>query len=195
MEHIKKDIVSKCVRNMISVLFCLIAAYGIAYGVTTYVAYETQVDGDSMEPALQDGDAIIVEKLSYYFHNPRRYDVVVFPVEDVEKRGKISQYYVKRVIGLPGETIQIKNGRVYIDGKVLESDNFGNTSIESPGEVARPVRLGEGEYFVLGDNRNVSSDSRSKYIGMIQRRQIEGQVLGCVWPWRHFGKVPKKQME
>ena len=109
------------------------------------------------------GDHLIVDKISYRFRDPKRYDIVVFPYRYAE-----NTYYIKRIIGLPGETVQITDGYVYINGALLD-EHYGNAVMNNPGLAAEPVTLGPDEYFVLGDNRNNSQDSRSANVGVIHR--------------------------
>lgn len=167
---------------------CIAAAYCIASFVTRYVAHQTTVEGQSMEPTLADGDSVIIQKLSYYWSEPKRYDVVVFPVK-AEEISKTKDFYVKRIIGLPNETIQVINGTIYVDGEKLWDDEHGLSKILDSGNAEDPIHLGKDEYFVLGDNRNMSTDSRSSYVGLVKREEIVGQVLCCVWPFSHIGII------
>jgi len=180
----------RTIHNIFVLAVCILLAYFIATMVIHYVAHQTWVEGDSMEPTLSDGDSIIIQKISYYFRNPRRYDVVVFPVVSFnDGSGQDNTYYVKRVIGLPGETVQIKEGKVYIDGKLLSDDTYCLSAILNSGNAGEPVILKEDEYFVLGDNRNMSTDSRSDFVGMVHRKDIVGKVFMRIWPLSHFGPI------
>ena len=142
------------------------------------------MDGSSMEPMLTDGDNLIVDKITYRFRDPQRFDIIVFPFKYQE-----NTYYIKRIIGLPGETIQIdEQGNIYIDGEVLE-ENYGREIIEPDniGIAASPIVLGEDEYFVMGDNRNNSRDSREAIVGNIRREDIIGRAWVRIWPLSHIG--------
>lgn len=185
------NFVIRFVNNIFMLGVCVLIAYFLASVVTHYVAHQTMVEGDSMEPSLSDGDSVIIQKLSYYFDEPKRFDVVVFPIEESDSKKTEDTYYVKRVIGLPNETVQIKGGKVYIDYKELKGDDYCLSEILNPGSVSEPVVLKENEYFVLGDNRNMSTDSRSDYVGMIKREDIIGEVMFCIWPVSHMGFIPK----
>ncbi len=169
-------------RTLLGILICIVTALVLSLVITRYVAYHTSVEGSSMEPAFQNGDQLIVEKLSYYFHEPERYDVVVFPFSD-------NVSYIKRIIGIPGDIIQIKNGEVYLNGEVL-GEKFGKEErIEDPGLAEEEIVLAEDEYFVLGDNRNASVDSRKEEVGTIRRSQIEGKAWVRFYPFDAISTV------
>lgn len=173
----KKEVI----KGIIALIICVVAALGISFLITKFVAHHTQVEGSSMEESLHDGDEIIVEKISYYFGDPERYDIIVFPFsEDV--------YYIKRVIGLPGETIQIKNGKIYIDGVQLW-EQYGNEDIEDAGLAKEEIVLGKDEYFVLGDNRNSSVDSRKSEVGVVKKKNIVGKAWLRFYPFSDFGFI------
>ena len=138
----------------------------LSWLIVTFVGVRTVVDGQSMEPTLQDGNNLIVDKLSYRFRDPKRYEIIVFPYKYEE-----NTYYIKRIIGLPGETVQVKNGEVYIDGEILGED-YGAEAMEDAGIASDPIELGTDEYFVLGDNRNHSSDSRDPSVGVLRREDL-----------------------
>ena len=157
------------------VLYCVIVI-AIMFFVIKYVGQRTVVIGESMENTLQDGDNLITDKLTYRFMEPKRFDIVVFPFKDNK-----NQLLIKRIIGLPGETVQIMNGKVYINGYEL-NENYGNAIIESAGLAENPIVLGEDEYFVLGDNRNNSQDSRFESVGNIHRSDLIGRAWIRIWP-------------
>lgn len=145
-----------------------------AGGLVRFAVQRVDYYGDSMSPAYSDGDVLLVDKLCPGFREIKRYDVIAFRYRYRE------EYYVKRVVGLPGETVQIIDGILWIDGSPLE-DGFGNEPIKQPRRAAKPVVLGEGEYFVLGDNRNDSSDSRDSDIANVSESQILGRVFMRIW--------------
>lgn len=151
--------------------------------VPRYVIQRTIVDGSSMENTLQNEDNLLVEKLSYHFSSPERFDVIVFYPFGKED----DAYYIKRVIGLPGETIQIVGDTIYIDGEKLE-ENYGKDPMTKSGIAKKPLTLGEDEYFVLGDNRTVSEDSRYPEIGPVTRDKIAGRAILRIYPFSEFGK-------
>ena len=115
--------------------------------------------------------------------DPKRYDIVVFPYQYEE-----DTYYIKRIIGLPGETVQVGGGKVYINGEVLD-EHYGNEEMLNPGIVDEPVTLGEDEYFVLGDNRNHSQDSRDPSVGAVHRKDLLGRAWIRIWPFDKFGVI------
>ena len=149
-----------------------------------YVGQRTEVSGSSMENTLSDGDNLIVDKISYRFHEPERFDIIVFPYKYEE-----DTYYIKRIIGMPGETVQIRDGYVYIDGKRLTSDIYGKEKIKDPQTAAEPVTLGDDEYFVMGDNRNHSMDSRDPGVGVLTRKDLIGRAWVRIYPFGKMGVI------
>ena len=157
---------------------------GLTWLIITFVGQRTRVSGHSMEATLHDGDNLIVDKLSYRFRDPKRFEIIVFPY-----RHKENTYYIKRIIGLPGETVQVKDGYVYIDGEKLD-ENYGLEVMEDAGIAAEPIELGEDEYFVLGDNRNHSSDSRDPSVGILHRDELIGRAGIRIWPLDSIVVIP-----
>lgn len=170
---------NKFMKELLSTGLYLLCVLCITYLVITFVGQRTEVEGESMEPTLSNGDNLIVEKISYRFNDPKRFDIIVFPFQYKE-----DTYYIKRIIGLPGETVQIDGkGNIYINGELLQ-ENYGREIIEPQniGIAANPILLGEDEYFVMGDNRNNSSDSRTEIVGNIHRDDIIGKAWVRIWP-------------
>lgn len=157
---------------------------GLTWLIITFVGQRTRVSGHSMEATLHDGDNLIVDKLSYRFRDPKRFEIIVFPY-----RHKENTYYIKRIIGLPGETVQVKDGYVYIDREKLD-ENYGLEVMEDAGIAAEPIELGEDEYFVLGDNRNHSSDSRDPSVGILHIDELIGRAWIRIWPLDSIGVIP-----
>ena len=184
----------KLVNNVFLVAVCLLLGFFIASLITNFVAYQTTVEGESMEPSLSNGDSVIIQKLSYYLEEPKRFDVIVFPVKNTgEAKNPKKNFYVKRIIGLPGETIQIQEGVVFVNDRQLKSDTYCLSRILDGGDAAIPMKLKEDEYFVLGDNRNMSTDSRSSFVGTVKRKDISGKVFLRIWPFSHFGLLAGKE--
>ena len=175
---------NRVMRELLNTAIYLLCVLGAVWLVITFVGQRTEVEGASMENTLHNGDNLIVDKLSYRFHDPERFDIIVFPFQFQD-----NTYYIKRIIGLPGETVQIMDdGSIYINGEKLE-ENYGMEVIkpETIGRAAEPIELGDDEYFVMGDNRNNSSDSRTDMVGNIKRENIIGKAWLRIWPVSDFG--------
>ena len=138
--------------------------------------------GDSMAPALRNGDVLLINRAVYHIKSPSRGDIVAFRKEE---NGHFS---VKRIVGLPGETVQITDGTVLIDGEELTNQIYVS-NIEYAGEAEQPVELGEDEYFVIGDNHAASDDSRLPGIGAVTRDEIYGEAWFIVSPGKDFGFI------
>lgn len=170
-------------RELGSWLLYLLFVVVFSFIIITYVGQRTRVDGQSMETTLYNNDNLIVDKISYRFRDPKRFEIIVFPYQYRE-----NTYYIKRIIGLPGETVQVIDGYVYIDGEQLD-EHYGNELMESPGIAEDPITLEEDEYFVLGDNRNHSSDSRDATVGVLHRKDLLGRAWIRIWPLNKFGAI------
>ena len=170
-------------REILEMVFYLVIALLAALFIVNFVGQRTQVDGHSMEPTLSDGDNLIVEKLSYRFRDPQRYDIIVFPYKHAQ-----NTYYIKRIIALPGETVQVKDGEVYINGELL-GETYGAEPMANSGIAENPITLGENEYFVLGDNRNHSSDSRDPSVGILTRDDLIGRAWVRIFPFNKIGVI------
>ena len=173
----------KELREAIGWIIYILIVVCATYLIVTYVGQRTKVSGDSMQATLQDGDNLIVDKISYRFRDPERFEIIVFPYRYAE-----NTYYIKRIIGLPGETVQIIDGYVYINGEKLD-ENYGLEVMNSAGNAATPIELGEDEYFVLGDNRNHSADSRESSVGVLHRDELIGRAWIRIWPLKSMGVV------
>ncbi len=160
------------------VLGTLIPALIIAILIHLFLAQATRVEGYSMEPTLYGHQRLIIEKLSYHLHPPQRGDIVVLLVPEYDK------YLIKRVIGLPGETLAIRNGVVYINGEPLDEPYVNGT----PRGNYPPVTIPEGYVFVMGDNRNNSSDSR--VFGPVPIDHIVGHAWLRYWPVQDISFFP-----
>ena len=170
-------------RSLGGTLLYLLVIVLLTWVIVTFVGQRTKVDGHSMEPTFSDGDNLIVDKLSYRFREPERYDIIVFPYQHAE-----NTYYIKRIIGLPGDTVQVIDGYVYINGKKLD-EHYGAEVMEDPGIAAEPIKLGDDEYFVLGDNRNHSSDSRVASAGVLTRDMLIGRAWVRIYPFNKIGVI------
>lgn len=180
----KKPMLTKIFIELFIWAAQIAAVIFLAYFIVYYALEKTNMVGVSMETTLQDDDSIIINKFSYRFTDPKRFDVIVF-----KKSGKEHSYYdIKRIIALPGETFQIKDGQLLINGKVVPEivnvepmDNYGLAEEE--------ILLEENEYFVLGDNRNNSEDSRFASIGTIKREEIIGKAFIRLNPFNFVSKL------
>lgn len=158
-------------------LVCMVAVFLVAaFGQRVSTA------GDSMSPALRNGDIVLINRLLYKVKGPARGDIVAFRQEEN------GHYSLKRIVGLPGETVQIKDGAVCIDGEKITKDIYVS-DIGYAGAAEEPVELGEDEYFVMGDNHASSDDSRLPNIGSISRDEIYGQAWFIVSPHEDFGFI------
>ena len=175
-----KKVLKEILSTSLYLLFVLCAIYLVIH----FVGQRTQVQGSSMEPKLSSDDNLIVDKISYRFHDPERFDIVVFPFRYEE-----NTFYIKRVIGLPGETIRIDEmGNILIDGNILE-ESYGKEVIQNPGRAYEEIVLADDEYFLMGDNRNNSTDSRDPSVGNVRRDEIVGRAWPRIWPLDKFGFI------
>jgi signal peptidase I len=161
----------------------LATALILALGIRQFVAEARYIPSPSMEPTLAINDRLIIEKVSYYFKEPERGDVVVFhPTEKLQEQN-YKEDFIKRTIGLPGETVEVNNGRVYINNVPLVETYIA----EKPHHNYGPVIVPEGEYLVLGDNRNNSYDSR--FWGFVPKEKIVGRAVVRFWPVGRLGNI------
>ena len=172
-----ESVIQNLVHWIVDIIVVIAFACYLIYSFGTRV----QVSGSSMNPVLNSGDVVLMNRFVYDLGNPSRYDIAVFQKEN-------SSYNLKRIIGLPGETVQIKDNLVYIDGIPLTTDDpLGHATIAGFAEY--PIELGDDEYFLLGDNRESSEDSRFSGIGMIKREQLTGKVWFKFQPIEEFGLI------
>lgn len=172
----------KFLKEVLSTSLYLLVVLCLTYLVIHFVGQRTQVVGSSMEATLSDKDNLIVDKITYRFREPQRFDIVVFPFQYAE-----DTFYIKRIIGMPGETVYIDEmGSIFINGEILD-EHYGKEVIEDAGRAYEPITLGKNEYFVMGDNRNNSSDSRDPVVGNIARSDIIGRAWVRIWPLNKFG--------
>lgn len=167
----KRRLNSKVITEILEMMIVTLITVFLAIAIVYFAGMRTSVIGDSMEPVLYNGQEILINRFLYKLSSPKRGDVIVF----LPNGNQNSHYYVKRIVGMPGETIQIKEGRVYIDGVLLEEEDSYDTMADA-GIAENEITLGLDEYFVLGDNRNSSEDSRSGNIGAINRSNIIGKA-------------------
>ncbi|MCR5008093.1 MAG: signal peptidase I [Oribacterium sp.] len=172
----EKNIIYITVHTLTNIAVIIALAWFLVHSFLTTV----EISGHSMEPVLSSGDLVLVDSLGYKFFHPSRMDVVIFRKND-------STNNVKRIVGLPGETITIQNGRIYIDGTLMENDKISNISLA--GVAEKPIKLLEDEYFLIGDNADSSEDSRFTNVGNIHRSQIVGKIWFRLLPTLKIGVI------
>ena len=169
------------IQTLVNWVVDLIVVIAFACYLVYSVGSRVEVSGSSMNPVLNSGDVVLINRIVYDLGMPSRYDIAVFEKEN-------SSLNMKRIIGLPGETVQIKDNLVYINGKPLDADDaLGQATIAGIAEF--PIDLGVDEYFLLGDNRESSEDSRFSGIGTIKREQLTGKVWFKFQPIEEFGLI------
>ena len=172
--HRRKKVSSDVMKEVGNYIFGIVMAVFIAFFLVYSFGMRTSVIGVSMENTLYNGQTVLVNQIAYLLFPPKTGDVIVFL-----PNGNINtHYYVKRVVATPGDTVEFRDGRLYVNG-VMEEDR-GYDKVADPGIAEEPILVGVDEFFVLGDNRNNSEDSRSGNIGLVKRNQIEGKA------WFHF---------
>ena len=162
----------------------ILAVMLIAVVLVLFIGFRIKVVGASMSPTLESGEEILVNRFRYKIFSPKQNDLIVFLPNGNEK----SHYYIKRVIACPGDKVQIKYGVVYVNGKKFD-EKVAVANIENPLLAENEITVGEDEYFVLGDNRNNSEDSRYASIGNVKKEYIVGKAWFVVSPWGKFGFI------
>lgn len=170
-------------KEILSWIQVIVVAFIIAFLLKTFIFRPVYVKGDSMETTLSEGQVLVLWKLNYKFGDPHRGDIIVISEDEDELQSKS---LIKRVIGLPGDTVEIKGGAVYINNEKLDSD-YVDVETRSNGFTRSVVP--DGQYFVLGDNRGNSRDSRNESIGFVDRKNIEGKTIFRLWPFNTIGVV------
>ncbi len=155
----------------------------LALGIRTFVAEARYIPSGSMLPTLQINDRLIVDKISYHFQSPGRGDIVVFSPTDTLKQQNFKDAFIKRIIGIPGDKVEVKDGKVYVNNQPLPE----NYIEEAPDYQYGPVTVPSDSYLVLGDNRNNSYDSH--YWGFVPRDRIIGKAVVRFWPINRMGEI------
>jgi signal peptidase I len=155
----------------------------LAFGIRSFVAEARYIPSGSMLPTLQINDRLIIDKISYNFRNPERGDIIVFSPTDALKAQNFKDAFIKRLLGLPGDKVEVKEGRVYVNDQPLKE----NYIEEKPNYNFGPVTVPPNQYLVLGDNRNNSYDSH--YWGFVPRDHIIGRAVVRFWPLNRVGEL------
>lgn len=178
----KKNRISGGAGSLLKTGVFVLAVLVIVYLLITYVFRKTIVHNVSMQDTLYDGDNIIMDELSYNISDPKRFDIICF------KSYTEKDLLIKRIVGLPGENIKITDGIIYINDREIR-DVPGVKAVENPGIAYDGITLSEDEYFVLGDNRPESIDSRFKDVGNVRRKDILGKASIIIWPLNRIGII------
>ncbi len=178
----KKPFALRLLKFLMDVGVFVLIVLAISYVLSTFVAQRILVHNVSMQDTLMEGDVVLMDKFSYRFRDPERFQIICFD-SDYEREGLI-----KRIIGMPGETIMISHGMIFINGNQFK-DVKGLTPIEDAGLAAEEIHLGEDEYFVVGDNRDKSIDSRFAEVGNVKKDKIIGRAGLIIYPFNRFGMI------
>lgn len=169
-------------RLVVNWIVDVVVVISIAWFTVFAMGTQITVAGQSMSPKLEAEEVVLMNRLVYHLRKPERFDIVAFERED-------KKLNVKRVMGLPGETVQVKDGYLYIDDEMIESDEEALNQVDLAGLAENPISLRENEYFLLGDNRDNSEDSRFANVGNVDGRQIKGKVWLRISPILRFGLI------
>ena len=173
----KKKITPEMIKEVFSWIFYTFVAVFMALLVVMAFGMRTKVIGESMEPTLYHGQDVLINRIAYKFISPKSGDIIAF----LPNGNANSHDYIKRVVAVPGDMVQIQDGTLYVNGQEQDSNDSLYDKMEDAGIASNKIKLGDDEYFVLGDNRNSSEDSRSANIGTVKLSSIIGKV------WYHYG--------
>ena len=170
--HRRKKISRSAVKEVMTwIIGCFLWIF-LAFVLVYFLGIKTSMIGVSMEPTLQNSDKVLINRIAYMLASPKEGDVIVFLPNGIEN----SHLYIKRVVATPGDVVHIQNGRLYVNGLIEENTKIAYDKMIDAGIAANPIVLGLNEYFVLGDNRNSSEDSRTADIGLIKKEDIKGRA-------------------
>lgn len=184
MINYKKLMENKIVSFILEWIKVIVIAFTLAIIVKYFVLETDIVSGISMEPTFTEGERVISEKVSYLFRKPKLGDIIVF-----HPNGDASKKYIKRVIGLENDVINIKDGKLYLNDKALVEDYIKGETYELASPLEFPLTVGKGELFVIGDNRLHSEDSRSQKLGLIKKEHIVSRVCMIIYPLDKMGII------
>lgn len=181
----RKIIRTSMIQNAFMWIGECVLAFAIGCVLVYYFMTSLTCVGQAMEPTVESGAQVLVNRFIYSLASPKPGDVIVF-----KPNGNTNaHYYMRRVIGVPGDTVQIREGFVYVNDELFETGT-GSEQMDEPGVAEEEIVLGKDEYFVLGDNRNASEDSRNADIGNVRRQDIYGMAWFVRYPWDNFGRIP-----
>ena len=185
MSSQENDAPSKAWRSLRENLILITIALVLAFFIRTFIAEPRYIPSDSMLPTLETGDRLVIEKISYRFTSPKFGDIVVFqPPPELQRRGYYQdQAFIKRIIGTPGDTVKIDDGKVYLNGNILQEDYIK----EPPLQAFQLVQVPQNQYFMMGDNRNDSNDSR--YWGFLPKKNMIVKAIFRFWPPGRIGTM------
>ena len=178
-----KNIENPFLKSLMEWVIAALAALILFLFMRNFVFRVADVNGHSMEPTLSHGDFVLLSRVGYWFGDPQLGDIIAFPFQ-----GDPSEFYIKRIMGVPGDVVDFQDNRFVINGQVPDFEFAGVDTI-SRGDIYLPMTVAEGEYFVLGDNRNSSKDSRYQSVGSIHEQDMLGRVVIRFWPLNRFGPV------
>lgn len=173
-------------NTFVEIVKTVVMAVFLSIGIRTFIAEARYIPSSSMEPTLLINDRLIIEKVGYHFNEPKRGDVVVFSATKALQEQGYNEDFIKRIIGIPGDTVSISQGKVYVNGQVLRENYIKDAPDYNFPEVTVPT----GQYLVLGDNRNNSYDSH--YWGFVPKENIIGRASVKFWPPQRMGSINEK---
>lgn len=177
--HIKSHVIKQIIEWFLTILVTAI----VCIAMQSYIFRIASVNGVSMEPTLVPAEKVIVSNIRYLFEEPKHNDVIAFIY-----RGNKNQYLVKRIAGVEGDEIDFIEGEIYRNGEILE-DCYGEENIAQIPAIDMPVIVPKDSYFVLGDNRYYSSDSRTKEVGFVHKDDVVGRIVSVFWPFENFRMI------
>lgn len=181
----RKIIPTSAIQKTIVWIGECVLAFAIGCVLVYYFMTGLACVGQAMEPSINSGDQVLVNRFIYALASPSPGDVVVFKPNGNAN----SHYYMRRVVACPGDVVQIREGFVYVNGELYQT-GIGNEQMDFAGIAEEEMTLGKDEYFVLGDNRNASEDSRNADIGTVRKKDIYGLAWFICYPWDDFGRIP-----
>lgn len=177
MEKIKKTHRANKKQLIKEYVFLILLSVIVFYGARTFIGLPARANGESMYPTIKDNEIVIVNRLAYLFSKPKKNDIIIFPYS-------MDKSYIKRIIGVEGDEINIFENSIYINGNIL-SDAYSQ-DVSSEGDRQYPFIVEKNSYFVLGDNRLASMDSRYSSVGNVKKEKITGRVDIKIYPFKLF---------